>query len=342
MDQIPEGITILPELLPYAIFRMPLNDALLTSLKKFRLDLFLYRILVALQRALGLNYRLWAFLPKVKGSFGLACCYTDGFVAPMMIRNVDSKKKCAWIHFPYSKWEQMPCVYDALKKMDMCVPVSIDTGKDLDNVLGVKLPKHIVHNITDAESCCIRADEECEIPPKPGIARIVSVGRVTPQKFFDIIPPVAEILNSKGIIFEWYIIGNGDKYPELLDYTKSIGLDKIVHFIGSRSNPMPWIKSADVFVNPSRYESWGMTVSEALCLGKAVIVSDIPVFKEQIIDGENGLIRKVTPDNIADAIELLLKDENLRRKLEQNAVKYPFTKEVVIKEFEDLVQKLRI
>lgn len=342
MKQIPLHVKLLPESLPYAIHRMPRRLAYKKALMSFRFDLLLYRFIEAVRRAKKLNYNFWGVLPMVSGNYDMACCYNDGFVAPMMLHKVNAKKKCAWIHASYSTWPQMPCVYDALKHMDMCVPVSIDTGKDLDNVLGIKLPKHIIHNIANAESCRIRADEECEISPKPGIARIVSVGRVTPPKFFDIIPPVAEILNSRGIIFEWYIIGNGDKYRELLDYTKSIGLDKIVHFIGSRSNPMPWIKSADVFVNPSRSESWGMTVSEALCLGKAVIVSDIPVFKEQIIDGENGLIRKVTPDNIADAIELLLKDENLRRKLEQNAVKYPFTKEVVIKEFEDLVQKLGI
>ena len=342
VEQIPEGVSMLPELLPYAIFRMPLQDALLTSLKRFRLDLLFFRMLVALQRAKGWNYRLWAFLPKLDERFDVACCYTDGFVAPMMLRKVNAKKKCAWVHFPYSKWEQMPCVYEALEQMDMCVPVSIDTGNELDNVLGIKVPKHIVHNITDIETCRLRANEKCEIPTKPGITRIVSVGRVTPQKFFDIIPPTAHILDSRGIKYEWYIIGYGDKFEELLLQTKNEHIDGHVFFIGSRPNPMPWIKSADVFVNPSRFEAWGMTVSEALCLGKAVIVSDIPVFKEQITDGENGLICKITPENIADAIEQLLKEENLRRKLEQNAVKYPFTKEVVIKEFDDLVQKLGI
>ena len=103
---------------------------------------------------------------------------------------------------------------------------------------------------------------------------------------------------------------------------------------------MPWIKSADVFVNPSRFEAWGLTVSEALCLGKAVIVSDIPVFREQITDGVNGLIRKVTAENLAETILLLAKNETLRHQLERNAVNYPFTKEKIIKEFDELIEKL--
>lgn len=342
MEQIPSSVTLLPISLPYAIHRFPLKMALWSALKAFRLDLLLYRLLLAFQRAKGMNYNLWAFLPMVSGEYDVVCCYTDGFVAPMIQRKVKAKKKCAWIHAPYSHWAQMPCVYDALTCMDVCVPVSKDTGRDLDNILGENVRKHIVHNITDAERCKQRAQEPCEILRQNGIYRIVSVGRVSPQKFFDIIPSVAKLLNKTSLQYEWYIIGNGDKYKELADEVKNEHFDDKIHFIGARPNPMPWIESADVFVNPSRFEAWGMTVSEALCLGKAVIVSDIPVFAEQVTDGVNGLIRHVTPKNIADAILLVLHDDSLRHRLEQNAVNYPFTKQSVVKEFDQLIEKLNV
>lgn len=340
MAQLPKGITLLPESLPYLVHRMPLKQAILTSLKAFRLDLTIYRILVSFQRRFNLNFKLWGFLPKIKRRYDVACCYTDGFVAPTLLRKVDAFKKCSWIHIPYSHCAQPTYVYDALKQMDMCVPVSQDTGRDLFKVISTTLPQHIVHNITDAAMCIKRAAEPCEVPHKDGVFRIVSVGRVTPQKFFDIIPSVAILLNEKGMKYEWYIIGYGDKYDELLNITKSKGLDSSVHFIGARNNPMPWIKSADVIVNPSRFEAWGMTVSEALCLGKAVIVSDIPVFKEQITDGVNGLIRKTTPEDIAEAIMLLAENNELRSRLEQNAINYPYTKESIVKEFDELIDKL--
>lgn len=344
MEQLPKDITLLPESFPYFIHRAPLRQAIKSSLKAFRFDMTLYRILVAFQRFFGLNYNLWSFLPAVNGQFDVACCYTDGFVAPMMLRKVKAARKCSWIHLPYTRCKQMPYVYDALRKMDVCVPVSIDTGRDLDRVFSQHLPQHVVHNITDAEVCMKRASEisveSSAKERKDGVFRIVSVGRVTPPKFFDIIPSVAELLNSKGLNYEWYIVGNGDKYDELLRETREKGLDNKVYFIGARSNPMPWIMSADVFVNPSRFEAWGMTVSEALCLGKAVIVSDIPVFKEQITDGVNGIVRKVTPEKLADAIMMLADDEELRHKLEQNARKYPFTKERIVQEFNQLMDKL--
>lgn len=340
-ERIPKHVTVLPEMLPYAIHRMPLKAAMTTALMRGRFDLLLYRVLVAFQRALRLNYGLWSFLPEVEGTFDVACCYTDGFVAPMILRKVDARKKACWIHYMYSKCPQMNYVYEALRNADIRVPVSIEAGKDLDSVLGGRRAKQqVVHNITDAAVCVEKALEPCEKERSKGVARIVSVGRVTSAKYFDIIPAVARILKDKGLKFEWYVIGSGDQYEELLKRTGEERVADCVHFIGVRPNPMPWIKSADVFVNPSRYESWGMTVSEALCLGKAVITSDIPVFAEQITDGVNGLMRRVTPENIADAIWQVLADDELRHGLEKHAVKYPFTKEAVVAEFDALIKKL--
>lgn len=339
-SRLPKNVKVLPELLPYAVHRMPLKDALRTMLKRSRFDMILYRILVSLQRYFKLEYRLWWFLPHIKSHFDVACCYTDGFVAPMILRKVDAIRKVCWVHYIYSKGPQPNYVYNALKKADMCVPVSIEAGKSLNRELGVNVRQHIVHNITDAAKCIERALEPCEKKRMEGVVRIVSVGRVTHAKFFELIPDTAQKLRLKGVNFEWYIIGDGDKFHELTDMVEIGDLSDCVHFIGARQNPMPWIKSADVFVNPSRYESWGMTVSEALCLGKAVITSDIPVFAEQITNEVNGLMCPAMPEHLADAIVRVLTDEQLKHNLEKNAAKYPFTKESIVAEFDALIEKL--
>jgi glycosyltransferase involved in cell wall biosynthesis len=340
MQEIPNNVNVLPERTYYKVYRLPLKRAMIFALKKLRLDLMFFRLLVSIQRFFKLNFRMWTFLPKVPGDYDVACSYADGFVTPLMLRKVNAKRKCAWIHIPYSKYPQLDYVYDALKKVNICVPVSNDVRQDLFSILKCNVPTHVVHNLTDKEVCFHNAEKPCPNQRIDGVYRIVSVGRVTFQKYFDIIPSTAVKLVEKGIRFEWYIIGNGDQFETLCAEVDSKGLNEAVHFIGTRPNPMPWVKSADVIVIPSRFESWGMTVSEALCLGKAVITSDLPVFKEQITDGENGVMCHITPDNLANAIEHVLIDEEFRRKLEQNAVNYPFTKEVVVAEFEALVDKM--
>lgn len=340
LDKIPQSVRLLPESLPYQVYKLPLKQALLLALKEGRWDLFLYRLYIVFARTLGWKLRGLSLFHTIQGNYDLACCYGDGFMLPMTLNKVNASKYATWVHVPYSQWPQLSSVYTALKQVDMCVPVSEDTGRDLDKVLGMHVPQHIVHNITDAQSCIDRAKEPCEKARISGVHRIVSVGRVTPQKFFDIIPPSAQLLKARNIPFEWYVVGNGDKYEELRQQISDMQLDDCVHFIGARPNPMPWVKSADVVVCPSRFEAWGMTVSEALCLGKAVITSDIPVFAEQITDSVNGLMRKVTPENIADAVQMLLEDEVLRHHLEENAITYPFTKEYIVNEFDELVNKL--
>lgn len=339
-ELVPNHITILPELYPYSAHRMSLKQSVFTSIKKQRFDMVLYRILLSFQRYFRLDYKLWHFLPSVPGVYDVVCSYADGFVAPMAEKKVNATKRACWIHFTYSDWQQEKYVYESLKRANICIPVSIEAGHDLDKVLREHISQFVIHNITDAETCILRALECCDIPRKKDVKRIVSVGRVTSQKGFDLIPNIAKELFDRRLNFEWIILGDGEDRGRIVKQLLQYGLDEFVHFIGNRANPMPYIESADVFVNPSRYESWGMTISEALCLGKAIVASDLPVFKEQIKDGVNGLMRPNVPSILAEAIEMVLTDDALRHKLERNALNYPYTKEKIVAEFNSMIEKL--
>lgn len=338
--QIPEYVEVLPELCPYKVLRMPLKQALSDSLKRGRIDMALLRSLVAWQRYRHSDFKLWPFLPELPGEYDLACSYADGFVAPLILKKVKARKTACWIHFMYSMIPQLKYVYDALKHCSVCVPVSVEAGKDLERVLGCNVNKHVIHNITDSTECNILADKSNDFPRRSNIVRIVSVGRVTSAKRFEIIPDTALILKEKGIQFEWFIAGNGDIINEIQNKVSVLNLEEEVQFVGELDNPMPLVKSADIFVNPSLHESWGMTVSEALCLGKVVIASDLPVFAEQIEDGVNGFMREANPSIIARTICEILSDSNLRKNIEKNALKYPFTKDMIVKEFDRLMESL--
>lgn len=341
MKQLPDYVHVLPEKVAYSVHRLPTKLAVKKTIKQGRFDLILYRILLSIQRRLELDYKLWWWMPEVEGDYDVVCTYNDGFVAPMIIRKVKSGKKVCWIHFPYTHAPLMKYEYEALKTTDACVTVSHQVGRDLDKALGCKsAPQYVVHNIIDAESCKRRAEEPCEEPRREGVYRIVSVGRVTPAKGFDIICPTAQLLADKGFKYEWYIIGEGEDRQRFMSQVVKMNLQDNVHFIGNKYNPMPWVKSADVVVQPSTFESWGMTISEALCLGRPVVASNLQVFTEQIQNGVNGLMKENTPSILAGAIEEVLTNWELRQTLESNASKYPFTKETVLKEFDILIKNV--
>src|SRR3546814_17832635 len=79
------------------------------------------------------------------------------------------------------------------------------------------------------------------------------------------------------------------------------------------------INAGRIFVLPSSYEGHPKTLLEAMACGAAVIGTDVPGIREVIEDGRTGLLCAPTAAALRDAIERLLSDEPLRRRLGGNA-----------------------
>ncbi len=74
----------------------------------------------------------------------------------------------------------------------------------------------------------------------------------------------------------------------------------------------------DIYVQPSRFEGFGLTVAEARILGKAPVCTDFSVVTNQIHDGQNGLIVPMTPQGVADGVMRYLRETGLKDRLEAN------------------------
>ena len=59
---------------------------------------------------------------------------------------------------------------------------------------------------------------------------------------------------------------------------------------GAVANPFPYFKQSDIYVHASRFEGKSIAIQEAQTLGCAIIASDCNGNREQIIDGEDGLL----------------------------------------------------
>ena len=211
-------------------------------------------------------------------------------------------KKIAWFrsemsvyrkkHITWSKADRLPSIYS---RMDNIVCVSKTTRDDfaqyfpeIDNRI------QAIHNIQDVEEIENKANVPVPDPFDTKFFTIVSVGRISTQKRFSEIPRIASELVNAGITgFRWYIIGDGNKdgeYDRLLNALVRYGMGEYVKLIGSRTNPYPYIKSADILAIPSSYEACPRVVAEAHILKTPVVSADYSSASEFVKNGVDGFV----------------------------------------------------
>ncbi len=151
---------------------------------------------------------------------------------------------------------------------------------------------------------------------KKGETRIVCIGRLTEQKGFDIfIRALEEVKNAHG-----YIIGDGELLKNLKTLTKNLHIEDRVSFLGFKENVLGYINSSDFVVLPSRWEGFPLIPIESFACGKTIIASNIPGNIDIVNNKRNGLLfKKDNVEDLASRINLLAKDNILRKKLEKQA-----------------------
>lgn len=344
MKEIPSDIKILKENVVYAVFRLPFGAGLKCALLNNRFDLILLRCCVPILRFLRLPaLRFWFARPFIEGEWDVAIAYADGFIAEVVSERVHAKKKFLWIHTDYERCPEHHSTAKAFQKTQGAVSVSKDSIKAFKFWFSKHMCTeytsniHVVYNIIDRAELLKKTREDVEFPPKKRAYRFVTVGRVTLPKGPLLIPRIAEELVKRNADFEWYIVGAGDLLEKCRILVQQLELEHCVYFIGERENPFPLLQSADIVVQPSVWEGWGMTISEALLLKKPIVATNLSVFMEQIEHGENGLLVPFDAVEFANAIIQLTNNPDLTRKMACYSKEYPFSIKNVCQQFDELI-----
>ena len=128
-------------------------------------------------------------------------------------------------------------------------------------------------------------------------------------------------LLDKGYKVKWYVIGEGDEREKLTNLIKENRLEEHFYLIGLKSNPYPYLKQADIYVQPSRFEGKSIALDEAKILNKPIVVTNFSTAKDQINDGIDGLIVEMNSNAVAEGIERLINDKKLKQTLINNLSK---------------------
>ena len=255
--------------------------------------------------------------------YDLTVSYLEGGAAYFVADHVKAVKKAAFIHVDYEKAGYTRTLdKDCYLAFDKIFTVSDEVREAFLKAYPELLEKtEVFHNILNKEEIVRRAEEgEGFTDGFTGI-RLLSVGRLTAQKAFEVSVDAMKRLKDAGKNVRWYVLGEGDQRKKLQEQIDTLGLTEDFILYGAVNNPYPFMKQADIYVHASRFEGKSIAIQEAQILGKPMVVSDCSGNREQVCHGKDGLMCGLTPESLAENIMLLLEDEALRGKLGAAAAK---------------------
>lgn len=164
-----------------------------------------------------------------------------------------------------------------------------------------------------------------QIPHKPSQIRLLSVGRLDPEKGIIYLIQALDELVANGktdIILD--LVGDGSEEKRLRWEVSKRGLAQYVNFLGyvSHSHELfSLYRQSDIFILPSLTEGWPQTLFEAMATRVPIVATRVGGIPYLIEDGENGLlINPASPRAICKAVQRLINASSLRNRLIKNGL----------------------
>ena len=112
--------------------------------------------------------------------------------------------------------------------------------------------------------------------------------------------------------------------------------DRVI-ILGKKSNPYPYIKKCDIYIQPSRYEGKAVTVLEAQILKKPVIITAFPSSNSQLENKVDGIIVPMDDEGCAKGIANVIRDKELRQQLIDNCAKRDYSNKTEVEKIYKLM-----
>ena len=340
LNEIPKEVNLLAQVKEYATFRKSISE--IASEK-------LYSILTARLRAklvaeLKGKWRrsaepgilqmqlMWKYaidhLPPLAGEYDVALSYLwpHDFVA----KKVSAKKKIAWVHTDFSQLEtdveldlQIWLKYHHIMAVSESVKEAFtqkyaELTKKVEVMENLSSP-HIIKSLSlETQNNLMENDTRF---------KLLTVARLSYAKGVDMAVEALNQLHTKGYRnIAWYVVGYGGDEAAIRTLIKKHNLQQHFILLGKQTNPYLFMKSANLYVQPSRYEGKAVTVEEAQILGKPVLITDYTTSKSQVSHGIDGYICHLSIEGLVSGIEEIYHNEHLRSQLIANCEKQDYNK----------------
>ncbi len=346
LSQIPDKVNAVLCNPDFSFFDGPYIGAVRHFLLKGRFDILLARKKYAdeFRKKSGHDpLNTWRYMSKcfsrLKKEYDVSIGYLEGISNYFAADKVKAKKYIAYEHTDYSINNFLrKADTEYFPKFDKIVTVSENCLKALsDNYPEYKDKFAVVENISSKKNIVAMAENETVDLKKDCKLALLTIGRFYHQKALDVAVDTCAELKNRGVDFKWYHIGNGGPLKaEIEQRCKDKQVSDRFIMLGEKSNPYPYIKACDIYVQPSRFEGKSIAIDEAMLLEKPILVSNFPTAKDQITDGVTGIITDLDPESLADRIIEMSEDSALCARLSGNLKDHKGNEEEIEK-FYDII-----
>ena len=272
-----------------------------------------------------IKYKLiYSFLPLVlvykwfipQGN-DVEIAFCEGYVTKLLAHANSKAKKMAWVHTDLkdNPWpiklgifhdiDEEKRFYSAFNKI---ICVSKSACQSFINLYGFENKTITVYNPIDASDICSKIGQKKR--GKDRNIRLISVGRLVPQKGFDRLLKVVKRLYDKGYPIHLSILGDGNERETLEKYMESYNMQSYVSLPGFLENPYQEMSESDLFVCSSRAEGFSLVIAEAMVLGIPVISTYCSGPNELLQEGKYGLLVENSEEGLYQGIKKLLDDHS--------------------------------
>lgn len=261
-------------------------------------------------------------ISPITNHYDVAIAWGQGHSTHYVAEKVNADKKYAWINANYvlgnhDKAFDMP-FYRVMNRIIVVSEQLLPITQKVFPEFAANMK--VIYDVINADLIFAMSQEYNPFENDKKL-HIVTVGRLAPQKGYNLALQACKIMKEKGIRFIWYALGEGSMRDELEQYIKEHHLEDNFVLLGVKDNPYVYTGHADIYVQTSVFEGYCLTLAEARILNKPIVTTDFDVVHDQIEHGYNGLIAQMNPTSIADAIIRLATDDDLRNRLSENLKK---------------------
>tara|TARA_B100000900_G_scaffold407751_1_gene420923 strand:+ start:215 stop:1294 length:1080 start_codon:yes stop_codon:yes gene_type:complete len=217
---------------------------------------------------------------------------------------------------------------EMLKQMDKIICVSNNTKKDLIEYYDIEKNKiNVIYNGADHLNSLLSKEPKDIKYDKPYILYVGSRGKYKNFRLF-----IESYKKSKKIFSDFNVIcfGGGSFSKDEINFFRKLDvLKNVSSVLGDDLMLKSYYKNASLFIYPSLYEGFGISILEAMNLECPTLVSDIPVFRE-ILENKTSFFDPKNQEDLIFSMEKILFDNENKKKListgSKIAEKYTWTK----------------